>query len=62
MINIVAGNLYFSVHLVRLKMKIVMQNDREFMEVLLLYHTMGLYDRDWELFSNGRNVYTKSGV
>jgi hypothetical protein len=23
------------------------------MEVMLLYHTMGLYDKDWELFPNG---------
>ena len=54
MINIVAGNLYFSVHLVGLTLKVVVQNDREFMEVMLLYHTMGLYDRDWELIPNRR--------
>ena len=54
MINIVTGNLYFSVHLVRLTLKVVMQNDREFMEVMLLYHTIGLCDRDCELFPKGR--------
>ena len=54
MINIVADNLYFSVPLVRLALKVVMQNDRDFMEVMLLYHTTGLRDRDWELIPNGR--------
>jgi len=62
MINIVTDNLYFSFHMVRLTLKVVMQNDREFIEVMLLYHTMGLCDRDWELFPNGRERLLFSAV
>jgi hypothetical protein len=62
MINIVAGNLYFSVHLVRLTLKVLMKNDREFMEVMPLNHTMGLYDRDWELFPTGQKTVLFSAM
>jgi hypothetical protein len=40
--TVVTGNLYFSHHLLRLILKVMMKSDRDFVEIMLLCHTTGM--------------------